>query len=130
MSIGVLLITHPGIGPSIMHSAKRIFGSTPMDVRCLEVPVDVDQARVKQATSKLVEELNQGQGILILTDLYGATPNNIARSFAAENQVAVLAGLSLPMLLRVFNYAQEMDLRTLSDKAQEGAQRSVCPCYQ
>lgn len=130
MSIGVLLITHPGIGTAILHSTKRIFGSTPLNVFCLEVPVDTNLQRIRHETAALIAQLNQGQGVLILTDLYGATPNNIARSFAHMDQVTVLAGLSLPMLLRVFNYASENSLKNLSSRAEEGAQRSVCPCYE
>lgn len=130
MSIGVLLITHPGIGPSILLSAKRIYGSTPLNIFCLEVPVDGNIQRLREQTVGLIAQLNEGDGVLILTDLYGATPNNLARGFAHADQVAVLAGLNLPMLLRVFNYASESHLRHLSDKAAEGAQRSVCPYYQ
>lgn len=129
MSIGVLLITHPGIGQSILLGAKRIYGSTPLNIFCLEVPVDGNIERIRSQTAGLIAQLNEGQGVLILTDLYGATPNNIARGFAHTGQVAVLSGLSLPMLLRVFNYANEDNLSSLSGKAAEGAQRSVCPCY-
>ncbi len=130
MTVGVLLMTHPGIGTSILNNAKRIYGSTPVGMSCLEVPVDVNPKRIKQEAERLLRQLDQGQGVLILTDLYGATPNNIARGFAYADQVVVLAGLNLPMLLRVFNYAVGADLQNLSDKAREGAQLGVCACYQ
>lgn len=127
MSIGILLITHPGIGTAMLHSAKRIIQGCPLEVMCLDVPVDANLDRVGEATGKLITQLDRGNGVLILTDLFGATPNNIARHFAERGRVAVLAGLNLPMLVRVFNYP-DADLKTLCDTAVAGGARGVHEC--
>jgi len=129
MSVGILLITHPGIGSSILHSANRIFNSCSLNTKCLEVPPDVSLDRINASAQQMIADLNHGQGVLILTDLYGATPNNIARSFTQENQTTVLAGLNLPMLLRTFNYP-EASLNELCIKAAEGGKKGIHVCKQ
>ena len=127
MSVGVLLITHPGIGTSMLHSARRIIADSPLDTMCIEVPVDANSERISDTALKLIGQLDQGDGVLILTDLFGATPNNIARTFSQPGKVAVLAGLNLPMLVRVFNYAHA-DLKSLCDTAVQGGERGVHEC--
>jgi len=129
MSVGVLLITHPGIGTSVLHSARRIVDGCPLTTMCLDVPLDANLERVRESAHKLIEQLDQGQGVLVLTDIFGATPNNIARSFALPGKVAVLAGLNLPMLVRVYNYPAAA-LDTLCDKAEEGGSRGIQQCAQ
>jgi len=127
MSVGVLLITHPGIGTSMLHSARRIIQQCPLQTMCIEVPVDASPERTSDTVAKLIAQLDQGEGVLILTDLFGATPNNIARKFSHPGRVAVLAGLNLPMLVRVFNYPQA-DLKSLCNTAVQGGARGVHEC--
>jgi len=127
MNVGVLLITHPGIGTSMLHSARRIIEDCPLNVMCLEVPVDTNLERIVESTDKLIDQLDQGSGVLVLTDIFGATPNNIARQFSEQGRVAVLSGLNLPMLVRVFNYPAA-DLKTLCQTAVEGGARGVHEC--
>jgi PTS system ascorbate-specific IIA component len=127
MSVGVLLITRPGIGTSMLHSARRIIADCPLRTMCIEVPVDASPERTRDTADKLIAQLDQGDGVLILTDLFGATPNNIARTFSHPGRVAVLAGLNLPMLVRVFNYPNA-DLKSLCDTAVQGGSRGVQEC--
>jgi PTS system ascorbate-specific IIA component len=71
-----------------------------------------------------VEQLDQGDGVLVLTDIYGSTPSNIASHLSSRPGVQVVAGLNLPMLLRVLNYAR-LDLATLAEKAVSGGREGV-----
>lgn len=127
MNVGLLLITHPGIGTSILNSARRMIGDSPLNVMCLEVPVDTNIERLTDNVRKLISQLDQGDGVLVLTDIYGATPNNIARQFSEQGRVAVLAGLNLPMLVRVFNYPNA-GLKELCDTAVHGGVRGIHEC--
>jgi len=127
MSVGILLITHPGIGSSILHSARRIIDRCPLVTMCIEVPVDANLQRIDASATRLIGQLDQGDGVLVLTDIFGATPNNIARQFTSPGKVAVLAGLNLTMLVRVFNYP-DADLKTLCDTAVQGGSRGVQEC--
>jgi len=128
MSVGILLVTHPGIGTSMLHSAQRIINDDdPLRTMCLEVPVDANLDRVEEGIGKLIEQLDEGDGILILTDIFGATPNNVARRFTERGRIAVLAGINLPMLVRVFNYPNA-DLKDLCETAVRGGARGVHQC--
>jgi PTS system ascorbate-specific IIA component len=127
MSTGILLITHPGIGSAILSSARRILPDCPLRIRCLEVPNDADPERLQGEATELLARLDQGDGVLVLTDIFGATPNNIARRLAEPGRVSVLAGLSLPMLVRLFNYPNE-NLDGLREAAIQGAMRGIGQC--
>ena len=128
MKVGVLLITHPGIGSSMLHIVMRIIGRTSLAVKCLEVPPDAALEPVCERARSMLKVLDHGAGVLVLTDIYGATPHNIAQEVACEdNRTNVLAGLNLPMLVRVFNYPDD-DLDTLTSKAAEGGTRGIMSC--
>lgn len=128
MSVGVLLITHPGVGSSLLHIATRILGRSTLPVKCLEVPPDAALEPTCERARSMLKVLNRGAGVLVLTDIYGATPHNIAMEIACGNSDnTVLSGLNLPMLVRVFNYPND-DLDTLASKAAEGGTRGIMSC--
>ncbi len=128
MTVGVLLITHPGIGSGMLHIATRIIGKSTLPIKCLDVPPDAALDAVRERAVSMLKVLDRGAGVLVLTDLYGATPHNIAREVAcAGKSTTVLSGLNLPMLLRVFNYPED-DLDTLASKAAEGGTRGIMTC--
>ena len=123
--IPIVLVTHPGVGRAILHTVQRILGDLSLPVRCVEVPTDGVAYQAEQAIQEIIQQATPHSGVLLLTDLYGATPHNIAQRFDAQDGVAVLAGLNVPMLLRVLNYAHEAQLGILYAKAKEGAIRGI-----
>ena len=127
MSVGILLITHPGIGNALLNSARRIVTDCPLRIKCLEVPLDASIEKLQAQAGEMLARLDQGQGVLVLTDIFGATPNNIARDLAASGRVRVLSGLSLPMLVRLLNYPDN-DLRGHCESAIQGATRGIGSC--
>ena len=128
MTVGVLLMTHPGIGSGMLHIATRIIGKSTLPIKCLDVPPDTALDSVRERAMSMLKVLDRGAGVLVLTDLYGATPHNVAREVAcAGKSTTVLSGLNLPMLLRVFNYPED-DLDTLASKAAEGGSRGIMSC--
>ena len=128
MTVGVLLVTHPGVGSAMLHIATRIIGNSTVPIKCLEVPPDAALEPVCERARSMLKVLDRGAGVLVLTDIYGATPHNIARELACgRKRTAVLSGLNLPMLVRVFNYPDD-DLDTLASKAAEGGHRGIMSC--
>lgn len=128
MTVGVLLVTHPGVGSAMLHIASRIVGKTSLPIKCLEVPPDAPLDPVILKARHMLEVLSDGDGVLVLTDIFGATPHNIAKQIACNRHgTAVLSGLNLPMLVRVFNYPHD-NLCTLSEKAAEGGTRGIMSC--
>lgn len=112
----------------MLHIATRILGHSTLPVKCLEVPADAALKPTCERARSMLKVLNRGAGVLVLTDIYGATPHNIAKEVACDRAgTTVLSGLNLPMLVRVFNYPQD-DLDTLASKAAEGGTRGIMSC--
>lgn len=110
LMVGVLIITHNRIGEQLLKTAESIVGKSLSRLKNVAVPGDVspaDLGRYADQVKATIEKLDDGDGVLILTDLYGATPSNLAHYFAERHQVRILAGLNLPMLMRVINYADQ-----------------------
>jgi PTS system ascorbate-specific IIA component len=124
MSVGLLLITHNDIGSSLLETATRTFGRCPVPAETLCVAADSDPDRLLAQARALVQGLDQGAGVLVLTDLYGATPSNIADRIEVSIPVRVVAGVNLPMLIRVLNYCG-LDLEALAEKAVRGGRDGI-----
>ena len=125
MSVGVLLITHEGIGHALVAVATRLLRQLPLKTEAFEVPFDGDPDALLPQASAALRRVDGGQGVLVLTDLYGATPSNLASRLARiGTPVRRVSAVSLPMLLRVMNYA-EMDLDDLPSVAAAGARNGV-----
>jgi len=128
MSVGILLVTHPGVGSAMLHIATRIIGRCAVPIKCLEVPTDAPLEPLLESARSMLKVLDRGAGVLLLTDIFGATPHNIAREVACEQPgMNLLSGLNLPMLVRIFNYPDD-DLDTLTAKAAEGGSRGIMSC--
>lgn len=118
MKVGILIITHSDIGKQLLLTATSVFGRNPFQVEILSVD-NYDQPNdVKELAEKYVNFLDNGNGVLVLTDIVGTTPSNIASSIDYKN-IKIVAGLNLSMILNVFNYPND-SLDDLSVKAIEG----------
>lgn len=128
MSVGLLLITHQPLGSDLVGIATRILGDRPAGVEALEVVNDVPREDLLADAKRRLERLDQGDGVLVLTDLYGSTPANVAVSLLTnQERLRVIAGVNLPMLLRALNYA-ELDLDAAAEKALQGGRNGVVLC--
>ncbi|MEI6413526.1 MAG: PTS fructose transporter subunit IIA [Pseudomonadota bacterium] len=119
-------MTHTHIGETLLRVASDMLGRCPLPVGILSVSNSCDVDRVCTEARTLAQSLDQGAGLLILTDLYGSTPSNIAHCLMQEG-VRVVSGINLPMLVRVFNYPA-LNLEALAVKAQSGAIDGIRIC--
>jgi PTS system ascorbate-specific IIA component len=124
MAVGVLLVTHRGIGAELLASAERILGRLPLPAAAIGMRSDDDCGATAAAIAARLAELDQGDGVLVLTDLFGATPSNLVRQAVDAYPCAIVTGLNLPMLVKVFNYP-DLDLPSLAEKALEGGHQGV-----
>ena len=125
MAVGVLLITHPGIGPSLLAVATALLRTLPLRAEAFEVPFDGDPESLLPQASAVLRRVDDGDGVLVLTDVYGATPSNLAaRVSRLGTPVRRVSALNLPMLLWVMNYA-ELGLDELPAVAAAGARNGV-----
>ncbi|HEX6266855.1 MAG TPA: PTS sugar transporter subunit IIA [Burkholderiales bacterium] len=99
--IGILIVTHGEIGTSLLDSASQILGARPQQVATLSVWRQDDPDDLVLRARELMEQIDAGQGVLILTDLFGATPGNVVSRLLEDGRVEGVSGVSLPMLLRV-----------------------------
>ena len=99
--IGVLIVTHGEIGTSLLDSASQILGARPQQISTLSVWRQDDPDDLILRARELMEQIDAGDGVLILTDLFGATPGNVVSKLLDNGRVEGVSGASLPMLLRV-----------------------------
>lgn len=125
MTVGILLLTHEGIGTALLGVAGRLLQPLPLRAEALEVPFAGDPDALLPLASAALRRIDGGEGVLVLTDLYGATPSNLAAKLARlGTPVRRVSGLSLPMLLRVMNYP-DLALDELPAVAAAGARNGV-----
>src|SRR5438132_13381802 len=122
--VGIVIVSHGAFGESLLHSASHVLGKRPLFVRQLGVTVHDDPDAILPVAEDLIRFLDQGQGVLVLTDIYGATPSNIATRLLKPGRVEGLAGVNLPMLIRALTYRDEA-LLAMRDKAFAGATEGV-----
>jgi len=122
--IGILIVSHGAFGESLIHSASHVLGKRPMYLRQLGVTVHDDPEAVLPLAEDLIRFLDQGAGVLVMTDIYGATPANIACKLLSPGRVEGVAGVNLPMLIRALTYREE-PLPTVCEKALAGATEGV-----
>ena len=99
--IGVLIVTHGDIGTSLLTSANQILGSEQKQVATLSVWRADDLDDLVLRARELMESLDSGDGVLVLTDIFGATPGNVVSRLLQDGRIEGVSGASLPMLLRV-----------------------------
>ncbi|MBM2829596.1 MAG: phosphotransferase system, mannose/fructose-specific component [Gammaproteobacteria bacterium] len=124
MSVGLLIISHDGIGPALLGTATFMLNECPLQTKLLAASRDCDPDELATNAMEQLELLDTGDGILILTDLYGSTPSNIARHLIKQGNVRIISGLNLSMLIRVLNYPQ-LDLEQLAQKALSGGKDGI-----
>lgn len=124
MTVGLLIITHNQIGQALLNTASNMLGGCPMDCAVISLPPDADTDAMLQEARRRSLELNKGEGVLVLTDMYGSTPSNIAAALGESKDIIVVAGINLPMLIRVMNYPQ-LDLDQLANKAVTGGNDGI-----
>ena len=116
--IGVLITTHGNLGSELINAAELIRGKLKGII-----PISVDQTKgvedLKKEISTAIKKLDQGQGVLILTDLFGGTPSNISLSFMKEGKVEVITGINLPMLLKLPDIREGMSLKQFAQNIKD-----------
>lgn len=123
--IGILIVSHGAFGESLIHSASHVLGKRPLYLRQVGITVHDDPDAILPMAKDLIRFLDQGQGVLVLSDIYGATPSNIAGRLLEPGRVEGIAGVNLPMLIRALTYREESHLLDVLEKALSGAVEGV-----
>lgn len=124
MTIGVLIISHGQLGQAMLDISVKTISVCPLATKVLDVSFECDPDKLTDMANKMVRELDSGDGVLVLTDLCGATPSNIACRLVRYNRVMVVAGLNLPMLMRILNYP-DLSLEEMAERAMDGGRQGI-----
>ena len=122
--IGVLITTHGNLGSEFLKVAEMIRGPL-KDV--MHIPVDQTKGveDLKKDINAAIKKLDQGQGVLILTDLFGGTPSNLSLSLLKEGKVEVVTGVNLPMLLKLSDTREKMNLQDFANYIKEYGRKNI-----
>lgn len=105
--IGILLLTHAPLGQAFIEAASHVFRGRPERLEAVDVSADQDPGEVNRIAAGLIARLDDGSGVLVITDVMGGTPSNCTRRLSEPGRVEVIAGISLPMLLRALTYRND-----------------------
>jgi mannose PTS system EIIA component len=122
--IGILIIAHGTLGESLIHCASHVLNKRPPRLRQLGITAQDDPLLLLPHARSLVKELDTGSGVIILSDMYGGSPSNIAQKLLVPGKVEGIAGVNLPMLIRVLTY-RDKPLSTVLTKAVSGGCEGV-----
>ena len=122
--ISILLITHGELGKSLIECATHVLGDKPLFLESLSIENDCTHESMFKQISEKINLLDQGDGVLILTDIFGATPCNIITKIIKPGKVSAIAGVNLSMLIRSISYRHE-SFDALIAKAIQGAQDGI-----
>lgn len=122
--IGILLVTHDTLGEALLQCVCHVLNRHPPQLAQLGVGAHDDPLTLLPRARQMVDSVDSGQGVLVLTDIYGATPSNLCAQLLQAGQVEGIAGVSLPMLLRALTY-REKDMATLVQRALSGGSDGI-----
>lgn len=122
--INIMLVAHAPLGDALLHCVHHIFGERPDGLVSVDVVADADPRALARQLQELLTTLDDGSGVLVLTDMVGSTPSNIASDVAQGHHAVVITGVSLPMLLRALTYRNE-SLDSLVEKTMRGGHNAI-----
>ncbi len=123
--VGILLLTHAPLGRAFIDAATHVFRSQPTHFEAIDVVADQDPTEVNRLAREAIARINDGAGVLVITDVMGGTPSNCTLQLCVPGEVEVIAGISLPMLLRAITYRHNT-IDVTVEMALAGGQSGAC----
>jgi len=124
MSIGVVIITHGNLGAEFVRSLQEIVPDAPV-FYAVTIGLEQTADEMRSKIADTVKTANVGSGVLILTDMFGGTPSNISLSFLEEQQIEVVTGVNLPMVIKLATLRKERSLDELARFIRDYGQRNI-----
>ena len=122
--IGLVLVTHGGLAVELIRAMEHVVGPQENTTAVCMGPDD-DMGRRRADIQKAVSSVETGEGVIILTDMFGGTPSNLAISIMEANFIEVIAGVNLPMLIKLASIRSTLDLQSAIAKAQEAGRKYI-----
>ncbi|MBV9511102.1 MAG: PTS sugar transporter subunit IIA [Caulobacteraceae bacterium] len=122
--IGLVIVTHGGLAQEFVYAMEHVVGpQAAVTAVCIGPEDDMEQRR--RDILKAVAQVDDGQGVILLTDMFGGTPSNLAISVMEQTKAEVIAGLNLPMLIKLASVRTREDLTACVAQAQEAGRKYI-----
>jgi PTS system mannose-specific IIA component len=122
--IGVVVVTHGQLATELVNAAETIVGDLPR-FAAVSIGWHEDTADARQEIADAIQRVDQGQGVLILTDMFGGTPCNLAMTFLAERKVEVITGVNVPMLIKLAGLQEQSELLAAAREMREHGRHAI-----
>ncbi len=123
--VGVVVVTHCRLGEELIAAAELVVGEELKQFLPVSIDPKEGSDEIREKIVTAIRKVDGGQGVLILTDMYGGTPSNISLSFLEEKKIEVITGVNLPMLLKLATYQNDSDLEALASFITDYGQRNI-----
>lgn len=123
--VGVIVVTHCHLAEELIAAAQLVVGGDLKQFQPVSIDPKEGSEEIRTKIISAIRKVDEGQGVLILTDMYGGTPSNISLSFLEEKKIEVITGVNLPMLLKLATYKDDMDLESLAAFITDYGQRNI-----
>jgi PTS system mannose-specific IIA component len=123
--IGIVIVTHGQLAEVLIDTAELIVGSRPEAMIAVSINITEDVDKLRGKVARAIKEVTRKRGTLILTDMFGGTPSNLSYSFLKEDQVEVVSGVNLPIVIKAINSRERMGLRELAESLESFGKRSI-----
>jgi PTS system mannose-specific IIA component len=123
--IGILVVTHSGLGEALIEAAESILEGPLGAATAVSVDLSQSAEKMRKKIGAGIKAVDQGNGVLILTDMFGGTPSNLSLSFLEEGRIEVLTGVNLPVLIRAAKMRKDKNLSEIAESVQAYGRRSI-----
>jgi PTS system mannose-specific IIA component len=123
--IGIVVVTHSHLGEALLEAAEFVLGSRPTAAVSVSIDLNQNVDRLREKVAAGIKKVNQDQGVLILTDMFGGTPSNISYSFLEEGRIEVLSGVNLPVLVQALDRRAKVPIGELGISLEAFGRKSI-----
>ena len=123
--IGITIVTHRQLGDALIDAAGFILGNKPEAVASVSIDINDKVDALRSDIAKAIKMVQQEEGVLVLTDMFGGTPSNLSYSFLEEGKVEVISGVNLPMLIKAVGSREKMALSDLAVHLETYGKKSI-----
>lgn len=122
--LGIVLVTHGNLASEFLATAEHVVGPQER-ARAICIAPDADMEKMRAAILKAVKDVDSGSGVVLLTDMFGGTPSNLAISVMEAGKVEVVAGVNLPMLIKLISLRNTENMKEAVLQAQESGRKYI-----
>jgi PTS system mannose-specific IIA component len=123
--IGIVIVTHCRLGEALIEAAVFILGNQPEQLEPISIDINEEAEKLRAKIAAGIKKVDQRDGVLILTDMFGGTPSNISYSFLEDGRIEVLSGVNLPVLIKALHLRKDTELSKLAVTLEASGKKSI-----